>query len=54
MSCIFCDAFIEDGQPTVVLRQKGCDAINAITFTVIPGQNRTYSVSARLLQTKRT
>lgn len=44
MSCIFCDAFIEDGQPTVVLRQKGCDAINALahtlglTFTVIPGQ----------------
>ncbi|KAH3856963.1 hypothetical protein DPMN_099560 [Dreissena polymorpha] len=44
MSCIFCDAFIEDGQPTVVQLQKGCDAINALaqtlglTFTVIPGQ----------------
>ncbi|KAH3705438.1 hypothetical protein DPMN_080509 [Dreissena polymorpha] len=44
MSCIFCDAFLEDGQPTFVLRQKGCDAINALAhtlglaFTVIPGQ----------------
>ncbi|KAH3870448.1 hypothetical protein DPMN_033636 [Dreissena polymorpha] len=44
MSGIFCDAFIEDGQPAVVLRQKGGDAINALahtlglTFTVIPEQ----------------